>query len=145
MGGYGGAAIGFKLGEPGESGDVTAKNRLWLDDGKNPQRIGTGVIFGDHLFMPNEPYLACYEIATGKEVWKHAIGGQQFWGSITAVGDRLYVTSKRGVTYVFAADPKEFKLLATNDLGEPSNSTPAVSDGQVFIRTAGHLWCVGEK
>ena len=49
------------------------------------------------------------------------------------------------MTYVFAADPKEFRLLASNDLGEASNSTPAVSDGQIFLRTAGHVWCIEEK
>jgi hypothetical protein len=46
---------------------------------------------------------------------------------------------------VFAADPKEFKLIAKNALGERTNSTPAISNGQIFIRTAGHLWCVEEK
>jgi hypothetical protein len=60
------------------------------------------------------------------------------------VGERLYVTSQKGTTYVFAADPSSFKLLAKNALGEASNSTPAVSNGQLFLRTAGHLWCIGE-
>jgi outer membrane protein assembly factor BamB len=143
MGGYGGAAIGFKL--TGGSGNITQSARLWRSPGKNPQRIGSGVILGKHLYLPSEPYLACHEVATGKEIWKHPIPRQQFWGSIVAVDERLYVTSQAGVTYVFAADPKEFRLLASNDLGEASNSTPAVSDGQLFLRTAGHVWCIEEK
>jgi hypothetical protein len=36
------------------------------------------------------------------------------------------------------------EVLAVNDLGEPSNATPAFSDGQVFLRTDGHLYCVAE-
>jgi hypothetical protein len=31
-----------------------------------------------------------------------------------------------------------------NDLGEPSNATPAISDGQIFLRTDGHLYCIAE-
>ena len=39
------------------------------------------------------------------------------------------------------------KVLARNPLGpgEDTNSSLAVSDGDVFIRTFNHLWCVGEK
>jgi outer membrane protein assembly factor BamB len=143
MGGFTGPAIGFKL--TGGSGNITDAARLWRTTEKIPQRIGSGVILDKHLYLPNEPYLACYDVATGKELWRHSIPGQQFWGSIVSAGERLYVTSKAGVTVVFAADPKEFRLLATNDLAEASNSTPAVSDGQIFLRTAEHLWCVEEK
>jgi hypothetical protein len=46
---------------------------------------------------------------------------------------------------VFRADPQKFELLAENDLGEPSNATPAISNGQIFLRTENHLYCVAEK
>ena len=61
----------------------------------------------------------------------------------TAAG-RLYVTSRRGVTTVFQLDPQKFMLLAMNDLGEPSNATPAISDGQIFLRTDSHLYCIAD-
>ena len=41
-------------------------------------------------------------------------------------------------------DPEKFELLAMNDLGEPSNATPAISDGQIFLRTDRHLYCIAE-
>ncbi len=141
MAGYGGTAIGFKL---GGSGDVSEINRLWQSDKKPDQRIGSGVIVGQHIFVPNESYLSCMELKTGKETWRHRTPGVAFWGSIVKAGERLYVTSKQGVTYVFAPDPTKYTELAANDLGEPSNSTPAVSEGQLFLRTAEHLWCVEE-
>jgi outer membrane protein assembly factor BamB len=147
MAGYGGAAIGFAFGPAtavAADGAAPPATPVWRDAAKHPQRIGTGVLLGDRVIVPNEPYLGCYDVRTGKETWRHAIPGERFWGGIVRVGDRLYVTSQKGTTYVFAADPAEFKLLAKNELGEASNSTPAVSDGQMFLRTAGHLWCVGE-
>lgn len=139
-GGYGGPAIGFKL---GGSGDVGQSNQLWRVD-RNPQRIGTGVVIGPNLFMVSEPGLACIEMSTGREIWKQRLAGQTFWGSVVRAGDRLYATSQQGVTCVFAADPKAFHLLASNDLSEPSNSTPALADGCIYLRTASALYCVAE-
>jgi len=139
--GYGGSSIGFKL---GGSGDVTDSDRLWRAE-RNPQRIGTGVVIGPNLFMVSEPALSCIEMSTGRELWKHREPTQTFWGSIVCAGDRLYVTSQQGTTLVYAADAKEFRLLGANALGEPSNSTPALSDGRIFLRTAEHLYCIAEK
>src|SRR6185369_14288398 len=52
---------------------------------------------------------------------------------------------RTGVTTVFRPDQEKFELLAMNDLGEPSNATPAISDGQIFLRTDGHLYCIAEN
>ena len=59
-------------------------------------------------------------------------------------GGHAYVTDKKGRTTVFKPNPEKFEALATNELGEDSNSTPAISDGQIFIRTFKNLYCIGE-
>ena len=71
--------------------------------------------------------------------------GGESWGSLVLAGDRLYVTSRRGVTTVFRANPGKLEVLATNDLGEPSHASPAISEGQVFLRTDRHVYCIGEN
>jgi outer membrane protein assembly factor BamB len=139
--GYRGPAIGFK---PGGNGDVTATHRLWRLE-RPPQRIGTGVVMGEYLFMASEPNISCIKMATGREVWKHVESGQTFWSSIVSVAGRLYVTSQKGVTLVFAPDPKEFRVLAANDMKEGSNSIPAVSNGQIFLRTFKALYCISDN
>lgn len=136
--GYTGPAIGFKL---GGTGDITEANRLWRVE-RNPQRVGTGVVRGPHLFMVSEPGFSCIEMATGREVWKHHPKGDTFWGSIVEAGGRLYATSQKGTTYVFAADPTGYHELAVNELGEASNSTPALADGRIYLRTYGHVYCI---
>ena len=55
----------------------------------------------------------------------------------------LHVNS--GDTIVFVPDPKKFSPLAVNRLGEPTNATPAISDGEIFIRTSKSLYCIGQK
>ena len=38
---------------------------------------------------------------------------------------------------------KNFEQLAVNDLGEPSNATPAVANNRLYLRTLGHLISIG--
>jgi outer membrane protein assembly factor BamB len=136
-----GPTIGFKL---GGSGNVTASNRLWLE--KQPQRIGSGVVVDGRLYIVNAgPGTAqCMECKTGKVLWTERLEGGESWGSVVLAAGRLYVTSRRGVTTVFRPDPEKLEILAMNDLGEASNATPAISDGQIFLRTDGHLYCIAE-
>ena len=142
MGGYHGPAIGFKL---GGSGDITASSRLWQVKTKNPQRIGTGVAVGKHLFMANEQHIGqCIDMATGKELWQTRLPEGIIWASPILAGDRLYVTNQIGTTVVFRTNPEKFEQLAENTLKEASNSTIAISDGQIFLRTFQHLYCIGE-
>lgn len=143
MGGYHGPALGLK---PGGSGNITASNRLWLTTTKNPQRIGSGIIVGRHLFMANEQHIAqCIDVESGKDLWQTRMPEGTIWASLVRVGDRLYVTNQNGTTIVFRSNPEKFELLAENALGEPSNSTLAVSNGEIFLRTFEHLYCIGEK
>ena len=139
MGGFKGTAIGFQL---GGRGDVTEQNLLWQVKQGNPQRIGSGVVLGDSIYSvgAGPGVVQCLEMKTGKERWKAR--AKSFWGSVVAVGEQLYATDQDGTTHVFAADPKEYRELAINKLGEPSNSTPAITEGQIVIRTAKSLFCI---
>jgi len=138
MAGYGGPGIALK---PGEKGDVTDANRLWRHP-VNPQRIGSGVLIGDHIYVINEPGNAqCIEWKSGKVVWNERVCGN-VWGSFVFADGKLYVTSLDGQTVILAPKPK-FEEIARNKLGERTLSSLAVSDQRLFIRTYKHLWCIG--
>ena len=62
---------------------------------------------------------------------------------ITTPDGRLYFASA-GKTFVVQSGPT-FKLLATNDLGEPTSSSAAASNGCLYLKGQKHLFCVGEK
>jgi outer membrane protein assembly factor BamB len=144
MGGFHGPAIGFKL---GGTGNVTETNRLWQVTQRNPQRIGSGIIQGDLMYMINEQGIAqCLEVATGKDRWGEArLPGGPIWGSPILVDGLMFVTNQKGTTLVIRPNPEKLELVGQNELREPSNSTPAVSDGQFLIRTFKNLWCIGKK
>jgi outer membrane protein assembly factor BamB len=139
--GYTGPAMGVKL---GGSGDVTSTHRVWRNP-KSQSSIGSGIVVGDHAYLPftgnNE--IACMDPKTGKLVWRER-QKSGFWGSIVTAGDKAYVTDQAGRTVVFKPNPEKFEGIAVNELGEKSNSTPAISDGQIFIRTFKGLYCIAE-
>jgi outer membrane protein assembly factor BamB len=138
LAGFGGSAIGIRT---GGTGDVTDTHRLWRVT-KNPQRIGSGVVVGDHVYATDEPGLRCIELKTGKTVWQERVAGG-VWSSVVHADGRLYVVGQSGETVVFAPKP-EFELIARNPLKEMTRASLAVSDGELFIRTYKHLWCVAE-
>lgn len=146
MGGFNGPALGFKL---GGSGDTTDQHRLWHNtENSNPQRIGSGVIIGKVMYMANSDdagSIECLDPRTGKQLWgvRRTSEGPH-WGSIVSAGDLLYVTGQKGITRVMKVNPEKYEVVSENDLGEQSNSTPALSDGEIFLRTWEALYCVGK-
>lgn len=142
MGGYYGNSIGVKVG--GE-GDVTETHRLWQEVRHNGG-IGTGVIYDGHYYYQNSGGVVfCDDIRTGKTVWKDRLpGAGKSWGSFVLAGDRIYSLSQAGDTVVFKASPEEFEVLAQSDLAEETNSSLAISQGQIFVRTHQALWCIEE-
>ncbi|MGV3530803.1 MAG: PQQ-binding-like beta-propeller repeat protein [Chthoniobacteraceae bacterium] len=145
-GGFGGSSLAVKT---GGSGDVTESHRLWHKL-RDKQRIGSGVIKDGHLYILNTPGTAqCIELATGKPVWEERLTGpsgrSESWSSMILSGDRIYVLNQGSDTAIIKASPT-FEKLGSNSLEDGlTNSSIAVSDGELFIRTHKHLWCIGKS
>lgn len=144
MGGFGGAWLGMKV--PTElpsagNTDITTTNRLWRHPGA-PQRIGSGVILGEHVYMVNEPGIAqCIEAKTGKTLWNDRLTGST-WASLVHAEGLLYTTSLDGETVVFRPNTEKLDVVARNKIPERTLASLAVSNGDVFLRTYNHLWCI---
>ncbi|MBA18919.1 MAG: serine/threonine protein kinase [Verrucomicrobiales bacterium] len=144
MGGYFGASIAVKAG--GE-GDVTSE-RLWLDPRSKKNRLGTPVILNGYAYFVNmSGFAECVDMKTGKIIFEERLpstgNNAASWASPILVADQVFVTNQSGDTNVFRAAPK-FELIATNSVGEYSNSTLAVSDGAIYLRTHKSLWCIAK-
>jgi outer membrane protein assembly factor BamB len=99
---------------------------------------------GKHLFGITEGGVAiCLETATGEIVWQERVGGNHSASPVLAE-NRIYFLSEEGETTVIEAAPT-FKVLARNELKEKCQASMAVSQKQIFIRTAGDLYCFAEK
>lgn len=142
MSGYHGSALAVKT---GGKGDVTDTHRVWQQPRPNPQRIGSGVIVGEHMYMANAGpgTVQCIDIKTGKDLWQGKRLGDSHWGSLVCADGNLYVTDQAGDTFVFDAKPK-YQLISRNRLGEHTNASIAISEGCIYIRTYQHLWCISD-
>jgi outer membrane protein assembly factor BamB len=126
---------------PGGHGDVTATHRLWHLT-NSPQRIGSGVFHEGYFYQADAGGFAeCLEARTGKQIWKERLVRDALWGSMLLAGGKIYVNNLEGKTFVLAASPT-FRLLATNDVGEPTYAALAASNGELFLRTWKHLYCI---
>lgn len=145
MSGYGGSSLAIEL---GGMDDIT-KDRLWLHPQPASQRVGSGLIVGEHVYVVDEngaPH--CYVLKTGADLWKgeKRLEGGTTWGSMVCADGRLYVLMRNARTVVLVANPK-YEVLGVNPLaaGEQTNSSPAISNGDIFIRTFKNLWCIREE
>jgi outer membrane protein assembly factor BamB len=125
-------------------GDVTATHVKWKVD-QIPEGLSSPAIVGDYLYRLHNPgVLKCFALADGKEAYAKRLDGVSVSSSpITTPSGRLYFASA-GKTFVVQGGPT-FKLLATNDLGEPSSSSAAAANGRLYLKGQKHLFCVGEK
>ncbi|MAD80117.1 MAG: hypothetical protein CMJ50_04635 [Planctomycetaceae bacterium] len=140
LGGGRGPSFGIKL---GGSGNITEDSRLWRVE-RNPLNIGSGIFVDKHIYVPDAgpSTLRCIDPKTGEVVWQERTSGGPAWGSLVHADGRAYALCRNGDTVVFAPHPNGYKELAVNSLGEPSNSTPAVAEGEIFLRTFKALYCI---
>jgi outer membrane protein assembly factor BamB len=108
--------------------------------------VPTPVSDGERLYIVKDNgVMLALDLRTGGVVWgpQRLKTGTYSASPVLAAG-LIYVTSEDGVTSVVKAGP-DFELVAQNDLGAYTLSSPAVSDGQIFIRTEDYLYCIGER
>ena len=139
-GGYQGPMMAVKL---GGQGDVSETHRLWRTE-KQPQSIGSPIAAGGMIYRANAGpgTIQCIDPQDGSIRWTNRAAGGNHWSSIVRVRDHLYATNQQGVTVIFRSDPSKYQKIAENRLDDETNATPAISDGQLFFRTAKYLWCI---
>lgn len=133
----------------GGSGDVTESHGVWRKPiGSN---VCSPVYHDGHLYWASESdgQLCCQDASTGETVFKERIEPRpgRIWSSGVLADGRLYVVSQRNGTFVFAAKPS-YELLAHNvfaDDDSRTNASPAVSNGQLLLRTDRRLYCIAKR
>jgi outer membrane protein assembly factor BamB len=141
-GGLGGKGVAV---DPSGTGDVTKTHLKW-SIAKISEGFSSPVIVGEHLYRLHNPeLLSCWDMTTGKLVYStERLQGISTSASPIATPDgRIYCASS-GRSYVVRAGAK-FELLATNDLGDPSQASPAVADGKIYFKGRSYLFCIGSK
>ena len=128
----------------GGRGDVTQTHRLWSFE--NGPDVPTPVVDGKYFYTVNDRGIVwVLDARTGQEIY----GAQRLkpatYSSSPVLADaKIYITNEDGMTSVIRTGPK-FEVLAENMLDDYTLSSPAISDGQIFLRTTQFLYCIGKK
>jgi outer membrane protein assembly factor BamB len=145
VGGHPNRAIAIR---GGGRGDVSLSHVVW--DIKHGGEICTPVFHNGHLYWTNEEsgVAYCVDAKTGDVVYKERLEprpGRIYASGILGDG-KLYYVSRENGTFVLSAEPR-YKLLAHNTIGTDKsvfNATPAVSRGQLLLRSDRCLYCIGK-
>lgn len=128
------------------SGDLEGgKSVLWTRSKDTPD-VASPLLSDGRLWFYKEKsgLLTCVDGVTGKPLWETARieGVNNIYASPIAAGGHVYLTDRRG-TIAVVADAPVLKVIATNDMGEGVDATPAAAGNQLFIRGERHLFCLG--
>jgi outer membrane protein assembly factor BamB len=132
----------------GGRGDVTKTHTVWRKNrGSN---VSSPVYYDGHIYWASDSgcVVICQKAATGKLVYQQRLdpaSGLIYASPVQADGKIYYISQRKG-TYVVAASP-QYKLLAHNVFendGSRANASPAVSNGQLLLRTDQYLYCIGK-
>ena len=143
----------------GGKGDVNASHVVW--NGRDANRFGTPVVTGGRLAFVANGVLTCLDATTGEKLHQERLpatdegggGGGGFFGgrgdytSPVVAGGRLYYLTAGGSTHVIDLDDglASLAINRVTDDDEVFAATPAISDGDIFLRSNRHLYCVSAK
>lgn len=129
--------------KPDGQGNVTDTKIVWRTN-KGVSYVPSPISEGDYFLVVSDGGVAsCFHAATGEMYWQERVGPHAH-SSIVSANGLVYFTTDDGTTTVVKPGPT-FQVVAKNALGESTESSPAISDGHVFLRGAKHLYCLGAK
>lgn len=93
----------------------------------------------------NEQLLSVMKLSDGSIAYQKELdlGKGNVYPGISIAGKYLYVGSVNGTTLVIETGPK-YKEVARNEL-EQFQSSPVFAGTRMYVRTQGHLYCIGVK
>jgi len=127
---------------PDGRGDVTNTHVVWRDT-KGAPYVPSLIVAGDYLLsISNSGVAFCYEAATGKVFWQEKFG-KHHASPVLADGLAFFINDDGQINVIKPGE--KFERVAQYELGESCYASPAISDGQVFLRGFEHLFCFGRK
>lgn len=134
-------AVAMRL---GGNGDITGTSNIVWERDRGTGYTPSSILYGEYAYLlTDRGLLTCVDVKTGEVKYEGARvpKASTFSASPVAFEDKILLTSEDGDTFVLKAGPKH-EVLWTNSLDEPIYSSPAIAQGNIFIRGAKHLYCI---
>ncbi|MBC8469405.1 MAG: PQQ-binding-like beta-propeller repeat protein [Planctomycetes bacterium] len=125
---------------------VDAKNsrELWSYELSKGHCCSTPSVHNGLIFVADcEGYIHCVDAKTGKPYWTHDTGNE-IWASTLAADGKVYIGTRRGNFWVFAADRNK-KIVSSIKLDSPIHGSPVAANGVLYIATMKKLYAVKQS
>ncbi|MFO0919896.1 MAG: PQQ-binding-like beta-propeller repeat protein [Planctomycetaceae bacterium] len=127
---------------PDGHGDITADKTFRIWEYKRTPDVPSPVIHDGIIYLCMENgTLTTLNAETGKDYYTQRFHSHNHRASPVLAGDKLYMTARDGRVTVVKTGQK-FELLAENDIDEDMSSSPAFSNGTIYLRTFERLWAI---
>jgi outer membrane protein assembly factor BamB len=129
----------------GGHGEIARTHVAWKATRSLPYVASPLYYQGRLCTVKNGGLASCYDATTGKPFYQdeRLDAPGDYYASLVAAGGNVYLASQNGVVTVLAAGDT-FNVLARNKFNEEIMATPAIVDGKLYVRTAGHLYAIGK-
>ena len=119
---------------------LTPKGKIVWRTNRGVAYVPSPISVGDFFFIVSDSGIAhCFEATTGKIMWNERMG--EHHASLVSANGLVYFLNDDGVMNVVRA-ARDFTPVAKNDIGERTFASPAISQGQLFLRSDKHLFCI---
>jgi outer membrane protein assembly factor BamB len=119
----------------------------WTYD-KNTPYVPSPLLVGGllYFFDNNRPILTCLNAKTGESHYgpQRMEGLRGVYASPVAAGGRVYIAGRDGETVVLKQGPT-YEVLATNNLDDGFDASPAIVGKELFLRGREHLYCIAAQ
>ena len=136
--------------EVGGKGDVTESNVLWTS--QSTSYVPTPVLDNGRLYwIDDKGFYHCLNTEDGKSIDRQRVsmssgGGRAVYASPLNINGKIYAQTRYNGLMVFNPGD-EMDLVEQNKFDDKSqfNATPAVDNGQLFLRSDKFLYCVQQQ
>ncbi len=126
------------------AGETTSEAIAWSIQ-RRGSYMPTPIAYDSKLYvLANNGVFDAYDLHTGKQIYRQRLkhGGSGFSGSPVAADGKIYLPSEDGDILVVRAGD-EFEQIAANEMGDLLMTSPAISDGVLFVKTTRSLFAIG--
>ena len=130
------------------TGDISDTDKIAWSRNEDTPYCPSALLYDGKLYFnkSNSAILTCLDAKSGEVIIaKQRIPDlRSVYASPVAAAGKIYFTGRNGKTVVLDDGP-EMNVIATNDLGEPVDASPALVGDEIFVRGKEHLYCIGAE
>jgi outer membrane protein assembly factor BamB len=132
----------------GHTGDITNSDKVKMLATRDTPYVPSPLLYGENLYIlsKNDGIVTSFNAKTGEPLMGRTRlpGMTGVYASPVGANGNVYLPGRYGKVIVFK-NGAALDVVATNELEDDFNASPAIVDDQIFLRGANNLYCISER